>query len=380
MVEGQYWSGNAVNRAFPGRRAELCQLLGPFKFTWQRWGTHQRRPSGRLGVKPLNRYAAMSTCARAGTGLLFLTRIRQLTPQAPAKGHFVNIHTLAGHSPVPGTHPPATVKPASGRRRATPLVQGRRRTDPTADGPSRHRGRKAALAVIASGLALTASLASAHAATPQNPAGPAVQAAGTSAPAASAPVTAAAGAQLDFARTEVTTSPAPPVPANPKPAPAQKETSAAETPSPQTVEASKAQASGERVPPAKARLSSPVLDPVLNSPFGYRANPLTGAAGEMHTGQDFAAGCGTEVFSAGKGTVIEAGFSPYGGGNRIVIDHGNGLQTTYNHLETIGVRINQAVETGVRIGIVGTTGNSTGCHLHFEVVVNGQTVDPSAWL
>ncbi|MGD9430695.1 M23 family metallopeptidase [Arthrobacter russicus] len=119
---------------------------------------------------------------------------------------------------------------------------------------------------------------------------------------------------------------------------------------------------------------------MTNSPFGYRANPLTGAAGELHTGQDLAAGCATEVFSAGTGTVIEAGFSPYGGGNRIVIDHGNGLQTTYNHLATIGVRVNQAVETGVRSGVAGTTGNSTGCHLHFEVVVNGQTVDPSAWL
>lgn len=292
----------------------------------------------------------------------------------------MNIHTPAGYSPVPGAHPPATARPASGRRRAAPPLQGRRRTDPSADGSSRHRGRKAALAVIASGVALTASLASAHAVAPQASTGTELQAAGSSALTASAPVTAAADAQLYFGRTEVTTSPAPPVPANPGPAVAPKETPAAEAPSPQAVEASKAQTSGQRVPPAGARLSSPVLNPVTNSPFGYRANPLTGLGGELHTGQDFAAGCGTEVLSAGKGTVIEAGFSPYGGGNRIVIDHGNGLQTTYNHLETIGVRINQAVETGVRIGIAGTTGNSTGCHLHFEVIVNGQMVDPSAWL
>ena len=132
--------------------------------------------------------------------------------------------------------------------------------------------------------------------------------------------------------------------------------------------------------PRTGKLGSPVANPVTNSPFGYRTNPLNGAAGELHTGQDFAAGCDTPVFSAGKGKVIEAGFSAYGGGNRIVIDHGNGLKTTYNHLETIGVQLNQAVETGVRIGIAGTTGNSTGCHLHFEVLVNGQTVDPSGWL
>ncbi|WP_231511370.1 M23 family metallopeptidase [Arthrobacter sp. UNC362MFTsu5.1] len=283
----------------------------------------------------------------------------------------MNIHTPAGYSSVPDTHLPATTKPSRGRRRAAPPRQGRRRAEPSADRSSRHRGRKAGLAVIASGVALTASLASAHATTPQAPTSK-VQAAGTSSPAASVPVAAAAGVQLDYGRTAVTTSPGPTAP------PQQKH--AANTTSPGTAAAPNAQESEKAAPAKGARLSSPVLDPVTNSPFGYRTNPLTGSSGELHTGQDFAAGCGTEVFSAGKGTVIEAGFSPYGGGNRIVIDHGNGLQTTYNHLETIGVRINQAVETGVRIGIAGTTGNSTGCHLHFEVVVNGQTVDPSAWL
>ena len=103
-------------------------------------------------------------------------------------------------------------------------------------------------------------------------------------------------------------------------------------------------------------------------------------AEELHTGLDFAAGCGTAVFSSAAGTVIEAGFSAYGGGNRIVINHGNGLETTYNHLETIDVQLNQPIESGTPMGAVGSTGNSTGCHLHFEVVVNGQTVDPTNWL
>lgn len=123
-----------------------------------------------------------------------------------------------------------------------------------------------------------------------------------------------------------------------------------------------------------SRLSPPLANASVNSPFGYRG------AGEFHTGLDFAAGCGTQVLSSAAGTVIEAGFSAYGGGNRIVIDHGNGLQTTYNHLGTIGVQLNQSLGTGSPIGVAGSTGNSTGCHLHFEVVVNGQTVDPSSWL
>ncbi|MHA7295206.1 peptidoglycan DD-metalloendopeptidase family protein [Arthrobacter sp. HLT1-21] len=151
---------------------------------------------------------------------------------------------------------------------------------------------------------------------------------------------------------------APPVPA-PAPAPA---------PAPRMVLAAVSTA-----PAPVSRLSLPLANASVNSPFGYRG-------GELHTGLDFAAGCGTPVLSSAAGTVIEAGFSAYGGGNRIVIDHGNGLQTTYNHLETIGIQLNQSVGSGAPIGVAGSTGNSTGCHLHFEVVVNGQTVDPAAWL
>ena len=128
------------------------------------------------------------------------------------------------------------------------------------------------------------------------------------------------------------------------------------------------------------RLSAPVANMVANSPFGYRVNPLTGGAAELHTGVDFAAGCDTPVLSSAAGTVTEAGFSAYGGGNRIVIDHGNGLQTTYNHLQSLGVQTGQSVGAGALIGIAGATGNASGCHLHFEVVVNGQTVDPAGWL
>lgn len=136
--------------------------------------------------------------------------------------------------------------------------------------------------------------------------------------------------------------------------------------------------------PTPAQPSSGLRPPLaaltVTSPFGYRVNPLTGAGGELHTGIDFAGACGTPVFASGSGAVTEAGWSPYGGGNRIVIDHGGGIKTTYNHLDSIGVSVGQVVNGGAPIAGVGTTGNSTGCHLHFEVVVDGQTVDPGPFI
>ena len=116
------------------------------------------------------------------------------------------------------------------------------------------------------------------------------------------------------------------------------------------------------------------------SPFGLRTSPITGGSGEFHTGLDLVASCQTAVFAAGSGTVVEAGWSPYGGGNRIVVDHGNGLQSTYNHLSSIETAVGAIVATGQRLAGAGTTGNSTGCHLHFEVLLNGLTVNPQGWM
>ncbi|WP_246839709.1 M23 family metallopeptidase [Pseudarthrobacter sp. NIBRBAC000502771] len=118
----------------------------------------------------------------------------------------------------------------------------------------------------------------------------------------------------------------------------------------------------------------------VSSPFGFRVSPITGAAGELHIGIDLTGACSTPVFAAGPGKVVEAGWSPYGSGNRIVVDHGNGMKTTYNHLASIGVSIGQPVTQGQQIAGVGTTGASTGCHLHFEVLINGATVNPSAYI
>lgn len=117
----------------------------------------------------------------------------------------------------------------------------------------------------------------------------------------------------------------------------------------------------------------------VTSPFGIRSSPISGS-GELHTGLDLVAACQTAVFAAGNGTVVEAGWSPYGGGNRIVVDHGNGLKSTYNHLASIETSVGATVAAGQRLAAAGTTGASTGCHLHFEVLLNGQTVNPQGWM
>lgn len=142
----------------------------------------------------------------------------------------------------------------------------------------------------------------------------------------------------------------------------------------------KVKASNVTAQAAKGTLSAPLKTLEESSPFGARINPLTGAAGEVHTGQDFAVQCSTAVFAAASGTVTFAGWHPYGGGNRVVIDHGNGLSTSYNHLSSIGVKVGQKLQRGDQVALSGTTGASTGCHLHFEVIVDDETVDPKGWL
>jgi murein DD-endopeptidase MepM/ murein hydrolase activator NlpD len=135
----------------------------------------------------------------------------------------------------------------------------------------------------------------------------------------------------------------------------------------------------EPVKPTKL-LSEPLKVLNSSSAFGLRVSPITGAVGEFHRGQDYSAACGTEVFAAAGGTVTYTEWHPWGGGNRVEVDHGNGLVTTYNHLSASKVKVGQKVERGELIALVGTTGSSTGCHLHFEVEVNDNVVDPLPWL
>ena len=111
------------------------------------------------------------------------------------------------------------------------------------------------------------------------------------------------------------------------------------------------------------------------SNFGKRLDPFTKES-RFHSGMDIAAPTGTKVSSTGAGTVIRAG-NAGGYGNLVGVDHGGGLETRYAHLHEIHVRVGQKVNAGAELGQVGSTGRSTGPHLHFEVRRDGQALDPT---
>ncbi len=96
----------------------------------------------------------------------------------------------------------------------------------------------------------------------------------------------------------------------------------------------------------------------------------------IHPAIDIGGALGNAIYAADSGVVVYAGWSNYGYGNLIVIDHGNGWQTAYAHLNSIGVICGQSVTRGIVIGALGTTGNSSGPHLHFEMGINGVKVNP----
>jgi murein DD-endopeptidase MepM/ murein hydrolase activator NlpD len=123
--------------------------------------------------------------------------------------------------------------------------------------------------------------------------------------------------------------------------------------------------------PSAAGLVWPVNGPVVSG-YGMRW-------GRMHEGIDIAAGLGTPIRAAAAGTVIHAGWLG-GYGNLVVLDHGDGLATAYAHASAILVGAGQSVAQGQTLSLVGSTGNSTGPHLHFEVRVNGSAVDPLLYL
>lgn len=122
----------------------------------------------------------------------------------------------------------------------------------------------------------------------------------------------------------------------------------------------------------------PVKDATLGSGFGFRSDPFAGLRAR-HDGLDFSAPQGTPIVAAADGVVASAGFHP-DFGNVVDIDHGDGLTSRYAHMSAMLVEAGQLLRRGDRIGAVGTTGRSTGPHLHFEVRMLGVPQNPANFL
>ena len=125
----------------------------------------------------------------------------------------------------------------------------------------------------------------------------------------------------------------------------------------------------------KALMKTPINGARLSSPFGMRKHPIDGF-NKMHRGTDFAAPMGTPIMASGDGVVKKAGWCG-GGGNCVVIKHNSTYQTVYAHMSKFanGIRSGKRVKQGQTIGYVGSTGKSTGPHLHYEVIVNGKKIN-----
>ncbi|WP_042352934.1 M23 family metallopeptidase [Bacillus massiliigorillae] len=117
----------------------------------------------------------------------------------------------------------------------------------------------------------------------------------------------------------------------------------------------------------------PTVGGYISSEVGYRW-------GKMHKGIDIARPSDLTIKAADNGVVVSAGFNNGGYGNRVEIDHGNGMRTTYSHMSSISVSAGQTVSAGTKIGVMGSTGNSTGVHLHFELFINGRIANPLDYL
>lgn len=134
------------------------------------------------------------------------------------------------------------------------------------------------------------------------------------------------------------------------------------------------------------RTSNPAFLPTMwahlgkiNNEFGFRRNPFGGRSYEFHAGMDIGGEYGDGVVAPANGIILNSDWQG-GYGNMIEIDHGNGLTTRYGHLSRIGVNVGDVVQRGQFIGLVGSTGRSTGPHLHFEVRLNDKSINPRRFL
>lgn len=117
----------------------------------------------------------------------------------------------------------------------------------------------------------------------------------------------------------------------------------------------------------------------INNEFGFRRNPFGGRSYEFHAGMDIDGERGDTVVAPGNGVIIKAGWQG-GYGNMIEVDHGNGLTTRYGHLSKIEVEVGDLVQRGQLIGLIGSTGRSTGPHLHYELRLNDKSINPRLFL
>jgi murein DD-endopeptidase MepM/ murein hydrolase activator NlpD len=128
--------------------------------------------------------------------------------------------------------------------------------------------------------------------------------------------------------------------------------------------------------------SIPAIQPVSNadltriaSGFGMRIDPIYRTP-RMHTGLDFTAPIGTDIHVTGKGIIVEVEYNSGGYGNHVIVDHGFGYQSHYAHMSRFNCKVGEKVNRGDLIGYVGSTGKSTGPHLHYEIIYNGEKIDP----
>lgn len=148
----------------------------------------------------------------------------------------------------------------------------------------------------------------------------------------------------------------------------------------QRLEAPPAVVGDAPMPSGPGKLAPPVAGPVT-SPFGMRLHPVLNVW-KLHDGIDFGAGCGTPIRASAPGVVIETYFNA-GYGNLLTLEHdldGHKVRTRYTHASDFSVNPGDTVQMGQVIGRIGSTGYSTGCHLHFMVWVDGELVDPATWL
>jgi murein DD-endopeptidase MepM/ murein hydrolase activator NlpD len=138
------------------------------------------------------------------------------------------------------------------------------------------------------------------------------------------------------------------------------------------------QIAAQRMLPGKIQLIHPVTSRHFTSRFGWRKNP-TGAGYQQHIGQDYAISCGSPVYAAADGIVIVSAWAGHSG-MRVTVDHGNSVRTGYSHNSKLIANVGDSVKQGQVIALSGTTGNSTGCHVHFEVIINGSWQDPRLYL